>query len=167
MPTPCIANVIDCAFKISGLSDSEARAALCDLLASNPSIVLKHFNLDKKKTKTTIPAQEPEKLYKVVICQGGNNKINLIKFVRELLGLGLADAKGWVEGKSPYINGIGTDAIINPIGTPPGILGSALTLNTAHKLLARAIACGSGYGFQIVANNAEYRCPLTAPTSGF
>ncbi len=36
--------------------------------------------------------------FKVTLTAGGPNKIAVIKVVRELLGLGLADAKGFVEG---------------------------------------------------------------------
>ena len=36
--------------------------------------------------------------FKVTLTAGGANKIAVIKVVRELLGLGLADAKGFVEG---------------------------------------------------------------------
>ena len=43
-------------------------------------------------------AAEAPTSFKVTLTSGGANKIAVIKVVRELLGLGLADAKGFVEG---------------------------------------------------------------------
>ena len=43
-------------------------------------------------------AAEAPTSFKVTLTAGGANKIAVIKVVRELLGLGLADAKGFVEG---------------------------------------------------------------------
>ncbi|MCS6970169.1 MAG: 50S ribosomal protein L7/L12 [Planctomycetota bacterium] len=44
------------------------------------------------------PAAEAPTSFKVTLVSGGANKINAIKVVREVLGLGLADAKAFVEG---------------------------------------------------------------------
>ncbi len=43
-------------------------------------------------------AAEAPTSFKVTLVNGGANKINAIKIVREILGLGLADAKAFVEG---------------------------------------------------------------------
>ncbi len=43
-------------------------------------------------------AAEAPTSFKVTLVNGGPNKINAIKIVREILGLGLADAKAFVEG---------------------------------------------------------------------
>lgn len=43
-------------------------------------------------------AEEAPTSFKVTLTAGGPNKIAVIKVVRELLGLGLADAKAFVEG---------------------------------------------------------------------
>ena len=43
-------------------------------------------------------ADEAPTSFKVTLVAGGPNKIAVIKVVRELLGLGLADAKAFVEG---------------------------------------------------------------------
>ena len=43
-------------------------------------------------------AAEAPTSFKVTLTAGGANKIAVIKVVRELLGLGLADAKAFVEG---------------------------------------------------------------------
>jgi len=43
-------------------------------------------------------AAEAPTSFKVTLTNGGANKINVIKVVREILGLGLADAKAFVEG---------------------------------------------------------------------
>jgi large subunit ribosomal protein L7/L12 len=43
-------------------------------------------------------AAEAPTSFKVTLTAGGANKINVIKVVREILGLGLADAKAFVEG---------------------------------------------------------------------
>lgn len=43
-------------------------------------------------------AAEAPTSFKVTLTSGGANKINAIKVVREILGLGLADAKAFVEG---------------------------------------------------------------------
>jgi large subunit ribosomal protein L7/L12 len=43
-------------------------------------------------------AAEEATSFNVVLTEGGANKIAVIKVVREVLGLGLADAKGFVEG---------------------------------------------------------------------
>lgn len=43
-------------------------------------------------------AAEAPTSFKVTLVNGGANKINAIKVVREILGLGLADAKAFVEG---------------------------------------------------------------------
>jgi large subunit ribosomal protein L7/L12 len=43
-------------------------------------------------------AAEAPTAFKVTLVSGGANKINAIKVIREILGLGLADAKAFVEG---------------------------------------------------------------------
>ncbi len=43
-------------------------------------------------------AVEAPTSFKVTLVAGGANKINAIKIIREILGLGLADAKAFVEG---------------------------------------------------------------------
>jgi len=43
-------------------------------------------------------AAEAPTAFKVTLVAGGANKINAIKVIREILGLGLADAKAFVEG---------------------------------------------------------------------
>ena len=43
-------------------------------------------------------AAEAPTSFKVTLVAGGANKINAIKIIREILGLGLADAKAFVEG---------------------------------------------------------------------
>ena len=43
-------------------------------------------------------AAEAPTSFKVTLTAGGANKINAIKIIREILGLGLADAKAFVEG---------------------------------------------------------------------
>ncbi|MBN8524540.1 MAG: 50S ribosomal protein L7/L12 [Planctomycetes bacterium] len=43
-------------------------------------------------------AAEAPTAFKVTLTNGGANKINAIKVIREILGLGLADAKAFVEG---------------------------------------------------------------------
>ena len=43
-------------------------------------------------------AVEAPTAFKVTLVAGGANKINAIKIIREILGLGLADAKAFVEG---------------------------------------------------------------------
>jgi len=43
-------------------------------------------------------AAEAPTSFKVTLTAGGANKINAIKVIREILGLGLADAKAFVEG---------------------------------------------------------------------
>ena len=43
-------------------------------------------------------AAEAPTAFKVTLVNGGANKINAIKIIREILGLGLADAKAFVEG---------------------------------------------------------------------
>lgn len=43
-------------------------------------------------------AAEAPTSFKVTLTAAGANKINAIKVVREILGLGLADAKAFVEG---------------------------------------------------------------------
>jgi large subunit ribosomal protein L7/L12 len=43
-------------------------------------------------------AAEAPTSFKVTLTAGGANKINVIKVIREILGLGLADAKAFVEG---------------------------------------------------------------------
>lgn len=43
-------------------------------------------------------AAEAPTAFKVTLVAGGANKINAIKIIREILGLGLADAKAFVEG---------------------------------------------------------------------
>ena len=43
-------------------------------------------------------AAEAPTSFKVTLVNGGANKINAIKVIREILGLGLADAKAFVEG---------------------------------------------------------------------
>ena len=43
-------------------------------------------------------AEEAPTAFKVTLTAGGPNKIAVIKIVREILGLGLADAKAFVEG---------------------------------------------------------------------
>jgi large subunit ribosomal protein L7/L12 len=43
-------------------------------------------------------AAEAPTAFKVTLTAAGANKINAIKIVREILGLGLADAKAFVEG---------------------------------------------------------------------
>lgn len=48
------------------------------------------------------PAEAPTS-FKVTLVSGGANKINAIKVVREVLGLGLADAKAFVEGAPKVI----------------------------------------------------------------
>lgn len=42
--------------------------------------------------------EEAPTAFKVTLTAGGPNKIAVIKIVREILGLGLADAKAFVEG---------------------------------------------------------------------
>lgn len=44
------------------------------------------------------PAAEEKTEFKVVLADGGANKINVIKVVRELTGLGLKEAKDLVDG---------------------------------------------------------------------
>jgi hypothetical protein len=147
-----LSSVIACAYHISGLSDSDARAALVDLLASNPTIILNHFN---KTAKSLIDREQtPEKLFKVVITEAGCNRINLIKFVRGLLNLGLADAKGWTEGVAPMYNST------CPL---PGVLGERLHLLQAETLIKQAYDCGSGFSFNIMDNDAKYVSPLRCP----
>jgi len=43
-------------------------------------------------------ADEAPTSFNVILTAAGANKIAVIKIVREILGLGLADAKGFVEG---------------------------------------------------------------------
>ena len=43
-------------------------------------------------------AEEEKTSFYVILEDGGANKINAIKTIREILGLGLADAKAFVEG---------------------------------------------------------------------
>lgn len=43
-------------------------------------------------------AAEAPTAFKVTLTGAGANKINAIKIIREILGLGLADAKAFVEG---------------------------------------------------------------------
>lgn len=43
-------------------------------------------------------AAEAPTAFKVTLVSAGANKINAIKIIREILGLGLADAKAFVEG---------------------------------------------------------------------
>jgi large subunit ribosomal protein L7/L12 len=45
-----------------------------------------------------VAAPEAPTSFKVTLTAGGPNKIAVIKVVREVLGLGLADAKAFVEG---------------------------------------------------------------------
>ena len=45
-----------------------------------------------------VAAEEAPTSFKVTLTAGGPNKIAVIKIVREILGLGLADAKAFVEG---------------------------------------------------------------------
>lgn len=47
---------------------------------------------------TAAAADEAPTSFKVTLTAGGANKIAAIKVVREILGLGLADAKAFVEG---------------------------------------------------------------------
>ena len=44
------------------------------------------------------PAEEAPTVFKVTLTAGGPNKIQVIKAIREISGLGLADAKAFVEG---------------------------------------------------------------------
>ncbi len=46
----------------------------------------------------TAPAEEEKTSFNVELTEAGANKINVIKVVREVTGLGLADAKGLVDG---------------------------------------------------------------------
>ena len=150
-----LSSVIACAYHISGLSDADARAALVDLLASNPTIILNHF---KFKTGACVPQVsggcDAPKLYKVVVSGAGCNRINLIKFVRGLLNLGLAEAKGWTEGVAPDFNST------CPL---PGVLGERLTRLQAETLIKQAYDCGSGFMFDIMDNDDKYVSPLRRP----
>ncbi len=55
------------------------------------------------------PAEEKTE-FKVVLADGGANKINVIKVVRELTGLGLKEAKDLVDGAPKTVKeGVGKD----------------------------------------------------------
>ncbi|OQW52144.1 MAG: 50S ribosomal protein L7/L12 [Proteobacteria bacterium SG_bin7] len=55
------------------------------------------------------PAEEKTD-FKVVLADGGANKINVIKVVRELTGLGLKEAKDLVDGAPKTVKeGVGKD----------------------------------------------------------
>ncbi|KKR48737.1 MAG: 50S ribosomal protein L7/L12 [Candidatus Magasanikbacteria bacterium GW2011_GWC2_40_17] len=47
---------------------------------------------------TAAPAEEEKTSFNVELLEAGANKINVIKVVREVTGLGLADAKALVDG---------------------------------------------------------------------
>jgi len=49
------------------------------------------------------PAEEEKTSFDVELTEAGANKINVIKIVRELTGLGLADAKAVVDGAPKLI----------------------------------------------------------------
>ena len=66
---------------VSPLSCSSAAALCCAVLCGAAPAV----------------AEAPT-AFKVTLVNGGANKINAIKIIREILGLGLADAKAFVEG---------------------------------------------------------------------
>lgn len=52
------------------------------------------------------PAAEAQTAFDVILVEGGANKINVIKEVRAITGLGLAEAKGLVEaGNKPVKEG--------------------------------------------------------------
>ena len=52
------------------------------------------------------PAAEEKTAFDVILVDGGANKINVIKEVRAITGLGLAEAKGLVEaGNKPVKEG--------------------------------------------------------------
>ena len=56
------------------------------------------------------PAAEEKTEFTVVLAEAGANKINAIKVVREITGLGLKEAKDLVEGApKPVKEGIGKD----------------------------------------------------------
>ncbi|MCX6779066.1 MAG: 50S ribosomal protein L7/L12 [Candidatus Magasanikbacteria bacterium] len=49
------------------------------------------------------PAEEEKSSFDVELTEAGANKINVIKIVREITGLGLADAKAVVDGAPKMI----------------------------------------------------------------
>jgi large subunit ribosomal protein L7/L12 len=56
------------------------------------------------------PAAEEKTEFNVILAEAGANKINAIKVVREITGLGLKEAKDLVEGApKPVKEGIGKD----------------------------------------------------------
>jgi large subunit ribosomal protein L7/L12 len=57
------------------------------------------------------PAAEEKTEFDVVLVEAGANKLNVIKVVREVTGLGLKEAKDLVDGApKPIKEGIGKDA---------------------------------------------------------
>ncbi|MCU0681132.1 MAG: 50S ribosomal protein L7/L12 [Polyangiaceae bacterium] len=52
---------------------------------------------------TTAPAKEEQTEFTVELSEAGANKINVIKVVREITGLGLKEAKDLVEGAPKMI----------------------------------------------------------------
>ena len=54
-------------------------------------------------TGAVAPAEEEKSSFNVELIEAGANKIAVIKVVREVTGLGLADAKGLVDGAPKMI----------------------------------------------------------------
>jgi ribosomal protein L7/L12 len=73
--------------------------------------------------------------YKIVLTNY-NRRMSLIKFVRETLGLGLGEAKGWTEG-------------IHLQSNPAGVFYHGLTYNDAKIRLREMMAQISFKGYDI------------------
>ena len=60
------------------------------------------------------PAAEEKTEFSVILTEGGANKINVIKAVREITGLGLKEAKDLVDGApKPIKEGVNKDEAAN------------------------------------------------------
>jgi ribosomal protein L7/L12 len=130
-------NLVNAAIHISNLQENYLRDVLQNLLASNPSIVLnaletKGFTFEKveKKAEKKTPEKNTPMLYKIVLTNY-NRRMSLIKFVREALGVGLAEAKAWTEGVALR----GLNVLDSMEILPAGVFYHGLTYNDAKTRL--------------------------------
>src|SRR6478735_1602589 len=88
------------------------RDQVVDFLSNLPVIQIAELvkELETKWGVSAAPVEEEQTEFTVVLADGGANKINVIKAVREITALGLKEAKDLVEGAPKAIKeGIGKE----------------------------------------------------------
>ncbi len=140
-----LSNIINDAATLTKVNEAELRRIMFKVLEKHPDTVHRLLN------PTTVLTKNPTGLFRVVIMDMGPNKIQVIKFYRELTGAGLAEAKVWSEGKPySYAPAFGQPEVDQPHKFPYGVCTNPLTFATAREKLNEFNAKGIGAKFAII-----------------